>query len=89
MSVTHISLTQCATESRHTHTLEMVESVQTGGTVATRAGLTLVYFCLTPETHQKGFNTTLADRVAALLTFTLGCGPDTLSPEQQVCGEEC
>ena len=43
----------------------MVESVQTGGTVETGAGLTFVYFCLTPETYQQGFNTTLTDRVAA------------------------
>lgn len=69
-SITYVAVAQWAAEARHTHTLKVVESVQTGGTVETRAGLALVYFCLTPETHQWGFNATLTDRVAAFTHTT-------------------
>lgn len=91
LCVTHIALAQFATEAPHTHTLEVVESVQTGGSVETRVGLTFVYFCLAPETHQQGFNTMLTDRTVANTphSYDLLLGSDRLSPEQWMCGEEC
>lgn len=55
MHPTYIALTQLATEAWDTNTLEVVESVQTGGSILTRTGLTFIYFRLAPETHQKVF----------------------------------
>lgn len=52
--VTHVALTQSAAEARCTLTLEVIESVQAGGPVETRAGLALVYLRLTPEHTSAG-----------------------------------
>ncbi len=57
LSVTYVTLTEYAAKAWNTLALEAVEPVQTGCTIETRVGLTLVYLCLTPETHQQGFLT--------------------------------
>lgn len=81
-SITYIPFTQCAAVAGHTFTLKVVEPIQTGGAVETGVRRALVYICLTPETYQQSFNTTMPDRTRARLhtrthTHTLGC---TLEP---------
>ena len=50
---THVALTESAAVAWHTHTLEVVESVQTRGAVQTRVRLALIQVGLTPETSPE------------------------------------
>lgn len=50
---TYFALTKLATKAWDTHTLKVIKSVQTGCTILTGTGYTLVYFHLTPETHHR------------------------------------